>query len=75
MLLDTGGTGVGLVIPPEHDADTINTIRNGLATITHSARKTSGPTRGEFAILEAGLQLGQGCVVSPLPLAWIQTTL
>ena len=67
MLLDSGGTAVGLVIPPEHDTETIEGIHSGLAAISQSARKTSGSARGDFAVLEAGLQLGQGCVVS-LPL-------
>jgi hypothetical protein len=63
-LLDAGGTAVGMVLPPEHDAEMIDSLRAGLAAISSTSRKMSGPMRGQFAVLEAGLQLGQGCVVS-----------
>lgn len=64
MLLDAGGTGVGLVMPTSHPTHILDKLHHRLLHLRHLGKTPKDPKRGTFPILQAGSQMGQGSKVS-----------
>ena len=63
IILDCGGTCIGLVSPPCLSLDTISQIGAKLQSLQSVATKTAGQQRRGFKIVLHGIQMGPGSKV------------
>jgi hypothetical protein len=63
MIVDSGGTAIGLISPPMKNAKLLSDLNRRISRLRALARKHAGSNRGDFIVVEAGLQRGPGSKV------------
>lgn len=63
MLLDSGGTGLVLVVPPNHAGVVVDRLGFRMKSLQDVATRTAGASRGDFKVLRVGSHRGPGAKV------------
>lgn len=64
LILDRGGTCIGIVAPPCNNQGLAEMMREELRSLIDYGASDISAKRGEFEILELGIQMGPGAKVS-----------